>query len=393
MRLRHWAFRRVVLLPATTAAILAVSAAALSLYPLARAQSASAQTKQDAQAALVGARREAARAGERAARLDRQAQSSSRAGEGALIEAAALAARVQQAEAALQAAEAVLAAVHQQRRRLDRRLAEQRAPFAQLVAGLQTLLRRPALLTLVQPGSIEDAVHLRAVVAAMEPQIARRTQNARIALGRARKLERDMQAIAQTRQGRQRSLAEQRNRLAAFSAAEMLKSRRAAGAADREAERAFALGEVAQDLAGLVRRLGSDDRSRRAVARASPSGRLTDGAEMASYQLPINGAQAISEDGGVIFLPQPRALAVAPASGRIAFSGPYRGYGTIVIIEHGGGWTSIVTGLASARVGVGQTVIGGFPLGEAALRNPRVRLELRRNGQRVDPLVQSRLRG
>ena len=40
---------------------------------------------------------------------------------------------------------------------------------------------------------------------------------------------------------------------------------------------------------------------------------------------------------------------VAPAAGRIAYAGPFRGYGTIVIIDHGGGWTSLISGLAPGR--------------------------------------------
>jgi len=47
------------------------------------------------------------------------------------------------------------------------------------------------------------------------------------------------------------------------------------------------------------------------------------------------------------------AQVVSPAPGRVAFAGLYRGFGQIVIVDHGQGWTSLVTGLArlDARVG------------------------------------------
>ena len=82
----------------------------------------------------------------------------------------------------------------------------------------------------------------------------------------------------------------------------------------------------------------------------------------------------------------PGAQVVAPAAGRVAFAGPYRGYGRIVIIEHPGGWTSLVTGLARTDVAVGEQVVGGGPLGIAAQASPEITLELRRDGEAVNPL-------
>jgi septal ring factor EnvC (AmiA/AmiB activator) len=70
----------------------------------------------------------------------------------------------------------------------------------------------------------------------------------------------------------------------------------------------------------------------------------------------------------------------------VAFAGPYRGFGRIVIIEHDGGWTSLVTGLARVDAAVGDTVIGGSPMGVAGGRDALVTFELRRDGTPVNPL-------
>lgn len=342
---------------------------------------------------LANARAEAARARERAAALDRQARAATRAGERATIQAAALAAQVQQAEAALRAAEAGLALLRQERRALDARLARERAPVARLMAGLQSLVRRPALITLVQPGSVQDAVHLRAVVAAVQPQIDARTASLRNALDRARALEREAVQITAQRRALQSDLSARRRDLAAVSAAERLKAWRAAGAADREAERAFAIGARARDLSSLVRGLATrPSGARPALPSISPSGARA-GATLASYRLPVSGPILTAPDGrerGVSLIAQPGAVVVAPAAGRVAFAGPYRGYGTIVIVEHQGGWTSLITGLAAADVAIGQALIAGSPIGRAPSQSSQIALELRRNGQRVNPLDQLR---
>lgn len=342
-----------------------------------------------ARSALAEARSEGARARERAAALDREAREATLASERATLAAAALGARLQQAEAELAGADAQLALLRGQRRQIDRRLARERAPVARLLAGLQTQVRRPPLLTLLQPGSIEDAVHLRAVLAAVGPQIAARTSGLRDTLARSRELEQESARIAGQRRQLLVALRARRSELATVSAAERLKARRAAGAADREAERALALGEQARDLTALLRALPAPAPETQVSARNGVA--ASDGPS--PYRLPVTGPvdpSAAPANRGVTLLARPEALVVAPAAGRVAFAGPFRGYGVIVIVEHAGGWTSLVTGLETVRVTVGQALVAGSPLGQAPAGRPRIRLELRRGGERVNPLDQLR---
>ena len=170
--------------------------------------------------------------------------------------------------------------------------------------------------------------------------------------------------------------------LAAVSAAERLKARRAAGAADREAERAYAIAQQSRSLSTLMRRLNTTPANRRSASATDAP---------APFRLPVAGSQyANGTEGGLELHPRPGALVVAPGAGQIAFVGPYRGYGTIVIVEHAAGWTSLVTGLATRQVLVGQQVVAGSPIGEAPRVDPAIGFELRRNGQRVNPLDQLR---
>lgn len=361
----------------------------------------------DARAALVQAREQASRARERAAQLDRQARAATLASERATLALAALAARVQQAEAALASAEARAALVAGERRALDHRLARERAPVQRLLAGLQALVRRPPLLSLLQPGSLEKTVHLRAVIAAIGPQIQLRTAALRGQLARVRALEAEAVRMAEERRALQAGLVRRRTELAALSAAERIKARRAAGSADREAERAYAIAAEARDLGTLVGRIEAAGTLRaRLAARPgpvstpagpsrptapSPRPQLTSarGAAPAPYRLPVAGrlaAETRPRGDRITLLPQPGAQVVAPAAGRVAFAGPYRGYGAIVILEHTDGWTSLVTGLGEVQVAVGQSLLAGSPLGRAPARAPAIALELRRDGRRVDPL-------
>ena len=86
---------------------------------------------------------------------------------------------------------------------------------------------------------------------------------------------------------------------------------------------------------------------------------------------------------GLVFATEPEAPVVAPVAGRIVYAAPFRSYGQVLIIDHGSGWTSVITDLGSVAVRAGQNVARGQALGRAAATDPRVGVELRRGGRPV----------
>ena len=386
-----------------------------------RAQSAARfEDASQARTALALARQQALRARTRAERFDREAASSTQASQKAQVEAAALAARIQQVEAAIGVAEAQLVLVKSERRQLDIRLAERREPIVQLTGALQTLVRRPLSLSLFAPGSLRDTVYLGAVLDSTVPLVRETTADLRAELDRAAVLQRQARDAVAAGRASETQLAQRRTELIAMAQRERIDARRAAGAADREDLRALALGERARDIDGLIEELEQigELRARLAAlpgpvprptdpsadpaatpadvaAAPSPSPSPSSTAPPPRYRLPVDGrlvaAFGSRDDSGIRrdglqLLPRSGAQVVAPGGGRIMFAGPYRGYGTIVIIEHANGWTSLVTGLSELAARVGQNVVAGSPLGMAQLRDPAVTLELRREGEPVNPL-------
>jgi septal ring factor EnvC (AmiA/AmiB activator) len=92
---------------------------------------------------------------------------------------------------------------------------------------------------------------------------------------------------------------------------------------------------------------------------------------------------------GLVLETRPGAQIVAPFDGRIAFEGPFRSYGQILIIEHGGGYHTVLAGLDRVDAVVGQWLLAGEPVGVMAAPltgRPKLYLELRRDGQPVDPV-------
>lgn len=91
---------------------------------------------------------------------------------------------------------------------------------------------------------------------------------------------------------------------------------------------------------------------------------------------------------GLTFVTRPGAEVVAPFDGRVVFAGAFRGYGQILIIGHGDGYHSLVAGLDRIDSSVGQWLVAGEPIGRMSAdeAKPRLYLELRHNGQPINPL-------
>jgi septal ring factor EnvC (AmiA/AmiB activator) len=403
------AIRRVACL--ALAAIACAGAMGVAAYA---ASSAPAATPAATQAALRAAQFERQRAQARGERLEAEAARATVAADRAARETAALAARVQQAEAGIAAAEARLSLVDRQRTALREAFGREQGPLVRLTAALQRFARRPLALSILRPGSVSDVVYTRAILASAIPAVEQRTTGLRRGLARSRALQSEARGALADLRSEQAALAERRRQLAAIETRERLASRAAGSGAEREAERALLLAEEARDLGALVGELGRTAELRRRLAalpgpvlrpprpelaRAAPApaprgtpARAT--RPPAPYILPVTGRTvtgfaAPSPTGpatGLTLAPRAGAQVVAPAAGRIAFAGPYRGYGRIVIIEHGGAWTSLVTGLARVDVRVGESVVGGSPLGVAGPSRPSVALELRNGDEPVNPL-------
>lgn len=350
---------------------------------------------------LAVARRDEATAVARAEALARSAAAERDAASRTAAEQRALAARVAAAEAELETARARVAVVHDRLRAQRARLGAAQAPVAGLLAALQSLARRPAVATVAQPGSVADLVHLRAVLGGALPVVETRTAAIRIELGRAEQLGRSAAtAAAALRAGRAR-LEGERVALARAEARHRAQARALGRGALSEADRALALGERARDLLDRIDEADRAEVTAEALAslpaplpRPLAPGVRPPAVSAAAYRLPIEGRlvtgfDAVSPAGvrsrGLSFVVRPGAAVVAPAGGVVRYARRYREYKVVIMIDHGEGWSTTLTGLTAARVRPGAAIgagalVGTAPLGDA----PEIAVELRRRGRPVD---------
>ncbi len=118
--------------------------------------------------------------------------------------------------------------------------------------------------------------------------------------------------------------------------------------------------------------------------------------EPGKYAVPVAGeivkrfgeTDGFQDAKGLTIRTRPAAQVVAPFDGQIMFAGPFKGYGQILIIDHGGGYHSLLAGIDQIQATVGQRVVAGEPVGVMKSGDPNASLylELRKQGQPINPL-------
>ena len=371
---------------------------ALILCPLLAASALAQDVGTPLDQALKSAEAEQAAADAEAAKLERAA-SLARTQAGRLhAEQAAAAQSIQAAEARISAANARLQLASAYVAAHQRQLAAQQQPVSSLLAGLATMARRPPLLVLADRGGTDELVKVRLLLDSTLPVIRSRTAHLSAELAQGQRLQQAALAA-------KAELAKSRDNL-------MVRRQRFAALEQKAVEQALATGGQALGASDLaiasgenVERLRAEQSSSQSIRAVASQLAADDGAPPSpfapeagrprppfAYQLPaaapVTEGLAAVNDSGVrsrgITLATSRGMAVAaPADGIVKFSGPFRDYDGVLIIDHGGGWLSLIVNVAST-LHPGDKLRLGDPVGRAL--GP-LQVELSQNGRRISPAI------
>ena len=310
---------------------------------------------------------------------------------------AAAAEAIAAAEARISAADANARVIAAQIALRRERLQREQAPATALLGGLAVMSERPPLLAILDQGSTEEFVRVRLLLDSTLPTIRARTASLRAELERGRSLQ-DGAESARAELVRSRDVLSTRKREFAELEAKAVKiAEERGGEALGAGDVALARGEQAEQLTGELQR-GSQARviaaelSRLPAPPARPGSPASAQLAPFPYALPstapvVEGLGAVAPNGvrsrGLTLSTARGATVTVPAAGTIRFSGPFRSYDAVVIIDHGNGWMSLILNTAST-LKPGEKVVLGQPLGRAL---GRIGVELSRNGRHVSPAL------
>ena len=322
-----------------------------------------------------------------------------------LIEAAA---EVQAREDELAGLEKTLAALETSEREKTAALAAWQGDMAVLLAALQRMSIEPREALILGWRTPMDTVLAAQLLQFAVPPIEAKAQRLR------RELDEIAQLRVQTQRQRQRIAAATESIEAARQSIKQLVDLKAGlkqtTEADREAaaDRVRALTQQADDLRELLAALPPPPAVTAPPGPAEPPAVATlrlerpkdlkpfpakqDGLTPPARGVLVLGFGDTAPDGsasqGIVIESLPGAQVVAPHDGQVVFRGPFRGYGEILIMEHRGGYHTLLAGLGRTDVVVGQWLRTGEPVGvmdSPRDGKPRLYLELRRSGRPIDP--------
>ena len=318
-------------------------------------------------------------------------------------------------------------------------LRARRGTLAEVLAALQRMGRNPPPALLVSPEDALSSVRSAILLGAVVPEIRER----------AERLANDLQELTTVRASianeRKRLIAtleeqaEEEERLKLLLAVKQKLERDSSEKLAAESKAAEELAERAESLEDLISSLGQQIESVKKAAReariaeeqlAARTQKQRDRARELARQgqadanrfapafpfsdlkgkldLPVAGVLAASfgdDDGtgrplqGIMMSTAHDAIVTAPADGWVVYSGPFRSYGQLLILNAGDDFHLVLAGMGNITASIGQFVVAGEPVGRMdakqrvasasvlllASDDPTLYIEFRDDGTPVDP--------
>lgn len=403
---------------------LAAPAAALMLLSVPasemRAQQMGGPTGDDLSQSLAAAAEARAASEARAAEFDRAAAAAAERLEALRRELVVAAYAVQDAEAVVAALERRIAETRAEHAALAPQLAQTQQRLMQAVLALHAVARDSPLARLAVRQDPNQVLRAGIVMSSLAPQLQTQAADTAERLAGLRDLEQSLAAqLAEVAAARD-TLGAERARVETLHAEMDAAYATQTAALAEERARAAALAHEVDSLSGLVAALrlaaaeapqvtieiAALDPSAPAAGAEQPA---PEGISEAAFVAPVRGeiVGRFGDDAAGITVAGLRlqaaagAQAVSPFAGHVAYAGTFPGRGLVLIIDHGRGYHSVLTGLARIDTAVGRQLLAGEPVGilgggagtdrDAAAgalpdRHAELYYELRRDGAPIDPM-------
>jgi septal ring factor EnvC (AmiA/AmiB activator) len=341
-----------------------------------------------------------------------------------------VAARVRSVETRIDDAEVRLRPLDAREQQIRGTLESRRGEIMEVLAALQRAGRRAPPALLVRPEDALQSLRTAMLLGAVVPEMRARAEKIAADLGELVTLRKAIAGERDQLAGDRDKLKDEQTRLASLTEARQRQQTAAEKDMEAESARAVALSRQVDSLQGLIAKMEQDSKvaakaamsaslqgTPAALSNGKPNvgglkdpGRLSPAIAFASAKgllaLPVNGVKLRNFGGsdgvgglekGISLATRVGAQVTTPCDGWVVYSGPFRSYGQLLILNAGGGYHVLIAGMERISVNIGQFVLTGEPVAvmgstsrvaSAIATNasqPVLYIEFRKDGTPIDP--------
>lgn len=308
-------------------------------------------------------------------------------------------------------------------------LNKDREQLAGLITALERIRRTPPEALIARPDAPLKTAHAAIILKAIIPEINKRADALKLQLAELDNVETSLIQNREELSITAQKLVTERSKMEALLEARQKAMTETKDDVETKQKTLAKLSKDAKDMRELIRKIeekqkkAKEDAARKRAERLAKAKKAKDKKETAterqkrekqdkideareerqlaslpalgSARLPLNGTirtrfgqkddiGATAE--GLRIAGRSGAVVVAPVGGIIRYAGPFKKYGTIILVEHKNNYMSLIAGLGRIDTVEGQRVDAGEPLGKMGSgSNPTLYYELRFKGNPVNP--------
>ncbi|PIT70728.1 murein hydrolase activator EnvC family protein [Bartonella tribocorum] len=289
-------------------------------------------------------------------------------------------------------------------------LKNRRAEFAAVLAILERMGLNPPPALMIQPEDVLASMRSSVLLGHVIPHIQEKTRNLTEKLKELTNLSNSITTQYTALKAKLQSQAEQQKRLELLLDKKNKLQKKSEKELTEQQQRNIALAKKARTLEELISELDHQSKfSSDSSIQIRKSLQLLEQSNFESRKgsllFPVSGKRMRSSHKnsqitrfGETVETESGAVVVSPADAFVAFAGPFRSYGQLIILNVGNGYHIILTGMSKINVKQGQFVLSGEPLGMMGMQfiansvaldigkaTPMLYIEFRKQGKPVNP--------
>lgn len=291
-------------------------------------------------------------------------------------------------------------------------LKSRRAEFAKVLALLERMGLKPPPALIVRPEDVLVSVRSSVLLGALVSQMQEKTRDLTKSLKELTTLSDSIAMEYATLKTKMQNQAEQRKRLGFLLEEKAKLQKKSEAELIEQQQKNIIFAKKAQSLEELILELDhqsklSSDTSIQMQKNLQLLEQSNFESRKGSLLFPVLGTKVQHAHKnsqmtrfGEMIETEAEAVVISPADALVAFAGPFRSYGQLIILNVGNGYHIVLIGMSRINVTQGQFVLAGEPLGTMGMQfiansvaldigktTPMLYIEFRKQGKPVNPTL------